>query len=87
MTGGGGQSAFHEGLVRLPPHSTQGPARDVSEWHDGTARSPGSMRYAERAGAREASLRRRFDHIPRDTPLRSFNAKERVPHLGELPGV
>jgi len=44
---GGGQIAFHSGLVCLPAHSTQGPGatcpRHDGTWHATTV----SMRYAE----------------------------------------
>ena len=63
MAGGGVAPAFHSGLARLPPRSTQGPARDLSV--PGTT-TPGtrSMRHVERAGAREACMRRCSDPPP-----------------------
>ena len=55
--------------------------------HDEARRgTTASMLYAERAGAREACMRRRFDHIPLH-PHTLFACQERVALLSELPDV
>ena len=57
MDRGGGQVTFHEGLVRLPPHSTCSPAGEQRRSPEGTCsctvrRSPGAPSRVEglRAG-------------------------------------
>ena len=84
---GGGQVAFHEGLARLPPRSTQARARDVSvsvTCRRHLARDPCDMSSGREPArhAREHAL-----IIFPYPPLRSFTAQERVPLLSSLPGV